>query len=131
LPTEIVHPYQRVPYVTYGLLGLNVALHVLTLGSEEQELADFALSTSDFAIYQLLTHMFLHVGLVHLLGNMLFLWVYGRYVEERLGPARYAGAYLLFGLFSALFFCLFSRGSAVGASGAISGLMGFVLVGAP
>ncbi len=131
LPTKVLHPYERVHYVTYALLGANVAIWLLTLQDMEGALRNFALDTYDTAPHQLITSMFLHAGPAHLLGNMLFLVVYGRYVEERLGPLRFAGAYLLFGLVAGLFYLVFSQGLAVGASGAISGLMGFVLVGAP
>lgn len=75
----------------------------------------------------LLYSMFLHGGLLHLLGNMLFLWIYGDNVEHRLGRFGYLLAYLGSGIVATLFFALFARGSMlplVGASGAISGVLG-------
>lgn len=71
--------------------------------------------------------MFLHGGLMHLFGNMLFLWIYGDNVEHRLGRFRFLLAYLATGIAATLFFCLFSGKSLVplvGASGAISGVLG-------
>lgn len=72
--------------------------------------------------------LFLHANWMHLAGNMLFLYIFGDNVEHRLGPARYLFAYLLAGLAATLFFSLFVPGSQVpliGASGAISGVLGF------
>jgi membrane associated rhomboid family serine protease len=72
--------------------------------------------------------MFLHSGLFHLLGNMLFLWIYGNNVEHRLGRVAYLAAYLLTGAAAAAGDALLRHGSgipAVGASGAISGVLGF------
>lgn len=76
----------------------------------------------------LFTAMFLHGGWMHLAGNMLFLWIYGDNVEHRLGRPRYLLAYLGTGIAATLFFTLFVPGSPVplvGASGAISGVLGF------
>ena len=74
------------------------------------------------------TSLFLHANWMHLAGNMLFLYIFGDNVEHRLGPIRYLIAYLLAGLAATLFFSLFVPGSQVpliGASGAISGVLGF------
>ena len=82
----------------------------------------------------LLTSMFLHAGFAHLAGNMLFLWIYGDNVEHRLGPVLYLTAYLATGVAATLFHTVFDLGSAlplVGASGAISGVLGFYFVWFP
>jgi membrane associated rhomboid family serine protease len=82
----------------------------------------------------LLAAMFLHGGFMHLFGNMLFLWIYGDNVEHRLGRARYLLWYLLTGAAATLFFSLLAPGSLVpmvGASGAISGVLGFYFVWFP
>lgn len=78
-------------------------------------------------VMSLLTALFLHAGFFHLAGNMLFLYIFGDNVEHRLGAVRYLCAYLFFGIVATLFFSVFVPGSNVpliGASGAISGLMG-------
>jgi membrane associated rhomboid family serine protease len=75
--------------------------------------------------------MFLHAGFLHLAGNMLFLWIYGDNVEHRLGSLRFLLAYLGTGVAATLFHALSSPGSEVpmvGASGAISGVLGFYFV---
>ena len=79
----------------------------------------------------LLTCMFLHGGFMHLFGNMLFLWIYGDNVERRLGAFPYLFAYLATGVVATLSHALFFRSSdvpLVGASGAISGVLGFYFV---
>jgi membrane associated rhomboid family serine protease len=82
----------------------------------------------------LFTSMFLHAGFMHLAGNMLFLWIYGDNVEHRLGSVRFLAAYLATGVAATAFHTAFSLDSAlpvVGASGAISGVLGFYFVWFP
>lgn len=82
----------------------------------------------------LLTSMFMHGGWMHLLGNMWFLWIFGDNIEQDLGRARYIAFYLLCGLAASLAHVLVSLGSdsaeipSLGASGAISGVMGGYLL---
>jgi membrane associated rhomboid family serine protease len=86
------------------------------------------------SLLTLLTAMFLHGGWLHLAGNMLFLYIFGDNVEYRLGPLRYLLAYLGTGIAATLFFALFVPGSQVpliGASGAISGVLGCYFVWFP
>ncbi len=82
----------------------------------------------------LFTSMFLHGGLMHLAGNMLLLWIYGDNVEHRLGPARFLLAYLATGLAATLVHSVLDARSVVpvvGASGAISGVLGFYFIWFP
>ena len=82
-------------------------------------------------VLSVLSAMFLHGGWLHLLGNMLFLWVFGNNIEDRLGRLRYGLFYLLCGYVAAYGFALANPSSAetlVGASGAISGVLGAYLV---
>jgi membrane associated rhomboid family serine protease len=86
------------------------------------------------SVVTLITAMFLHGGMVHLFGNMLYLWVYGNNVEDRLGMVAYLIWYLATGIAATLFFTAFNLGSPlplVGASGAISGVLGFYLIWFP
>jgi membrane associated rhomboid family serine protease len=133
LPTRIHHPYERAAIVTTTLMGVNLAVFVAqwTVMSVRTQMS-LAIDPEAFAPHQLLTSAFLHLDVLHLVGNMLFLWVYGRYVEDRLGHGRYLGVYLAFAVAGSLGHLLMGGDRpAVGASGAISGLMGFVLVAAP
>ena len=80
---------------------------------------------------QLLTSMFLHAGWLHLIGNMVYLWIFGDNVEDRLGHALFTVFYLLCGLgatFAQLFFSLGSDVPNLGASGAIAGVLGAYLI---
>jgi membrane associated rhomboid family serine protease len=86
----------------------------------------------DKPVYRsIFTAMFLHAGWVHLLGNMLFLWIFGDNVEDRFGHLRYLGFYLLSGVVATLVFVIpagDSPVSLVGASGAIAGVLGAYFV---
>ena len=86
------------------------------------------------SLVALFASMFLHGNFAHLFGNMLFLWIYGDNVEHRLGSARYVFWYVLTGACATLFHAVFAGGSrlpVVGASGAISGVLGFYFVWFP
>ncbi|MFH7326177.1 rhomboid family intramembrane serine protease [Desulfurivibrio sp. C05AmB] len=82
---------------------------------------------AEATILTLFSSMFLHGGWAHLIGNMLYLWIFGNNVEYRLGALGFLGMYLATGVIATLFFTLFVPGSNVpliGASGAISGVLG-------
>jgi membrane associated rhomboid family serine protease len=82
-------------------------------------------------VHNLVTSMFLHGGWMHLLGNMWFLWIFGNNIEDSMGHARFVGFYLACGVAAALLQTAVSPASRipmVGASGAISGVMGAYLV---
>jgi membrane associated rhomboid family serine protease len=86
------------------------------------------------SVVDLFFSMFLHGGLMHLFGNMLFLWIYGDNVERRLGPVWFVVWYLLTGAAATLFHAMVFATSdvpLVGASGAISGVLGFYFVWFP
>jgi membrane associated rhomboid family serine protease len=119
-----------VPFVTYALLIANVAvfLHEVSLGPAlEAFLFTYGLIPRDFAFVSLFTSMFLHAGWMHLLGNMLYLHIFGDNVEDRMGHARFLGMYLLAGVVAGLAQVMINSSSAipmVGASGAIAGVTG-------
>ena len=97
-------------------------------------LFDYGFRPADPGVFALLTSMFLHSGFMHLAGNMLFLWIYGDNVEHRLGRVRFLFAYLATGIAATLFHTAFDSASAlplVGASGAISGVLGFYFLWFP
>jgi membrane associated rhomboid family serine protease len=74
------------------------------------------------------THMWLHGGLLHLIGNLLFLWIFGNAVCAKIGNIIYAPIYIIAGLSAAMTYLLFSSHPALGASGAINGIVGMYLV---
>ena len=140
------NPSRRAPIVTFGLIGLCVGAFLWQLGhSQHQVLYGYGMIPAVlFGNAQLapalrvlpawatvLTSMFLHGGWFHLIGNMVFLWIFGNNVEDVLGRWRYLLLYLLSGVAAALFQGLSSPAShvpMVGASGAIAGVLGAYLL---
>lgn len=152
VPIKDDNPTRITPFVTYGLMGINILvfLHEASLSHEELEqflqiwaLVPRQLSAS-FGGYltvdpvpewlTLVTSQFLHGGLLHLGGNLLFLWIFGNNVEDRLGHFKYLVFYLTCGVLAALTQWFFSAASLVpslGASGAIAGVMGAYILRFP
>ena len=147
IPLRDSVPARSLPGVTWALIGVNVFvfLHELALGPGLDEFLRtwgfiparyFHLAVTDPGNWAgrtlpLVTSMFLHGGWAHLLGNMLYLWIFGDNVEDRLGHVRYLVFYLLSGMAAGLAQAYLYPDSAVptiGASGAISGVLGAYLV---
>lgn len=133
----------RTPYVTYVLIAINVLvfLYQLTLPDSRSNPAltnfiyDWGAIPSRIMqgqdLYGLITSMFLHGGWLHIIGNMLFLFVFGDNVEDAMGHARFLIFYLLCGLAAGGAQVLIDPSSQiplVGASGAISGVLGAYIV---
>jgi membrane associated rhomboid family serine protease len=136
----------RVPYVTWGLIVLNVGIFLFEVGATDDAtkalLASFA-ATPAAITHQapaagwlppeltLISYMFLHGGWEHILGNMIYLWVFGDDIEDALGPLRFLAFYLLTGIGAGLFFAFLNQKSTmplIGASGAISGILAAYLL---
>jgi len=81
-----------------------------------------------YNIKGLFCHMWLHAGPLHIIGNMLFLWVFGNAVCSKIGNLLYLPVYILLGLAAAVAFVVLSDGKALGASGAVNGIVGMYLV---
>jgi membrane associated rhomboid family serine protease len=147
-------PSRTIPIVNYTLIALNVAAFVLELGLGSNLAGFFQQATVIPALYtgrdhrlelseivttslqpllaqRTLSSMFLHGGFLHILGNMLYLWIFGDNVEDRVGHLRYLVFYLLCG-WSAAYAHIWSdpasRLPSIGASGAIAGVLGAYLV---
>ncbi|MBW4633994.1 MAG: rhomboid family intramembrane serine protease [Iphinoe sp. HA4291-MV1] len=138
------NPTRITPYVTYGLIGMNVLvfLHEVSLSNAqtEQFLQLYAVVpqqlTNNFASEwtTLLTSQFLHGGWWHLISNMVFLWVFGNNIEDRLGHFKYLIFYLSCGALAALCQWVIGINSEIpslGASGAISGILGAYIIRFP
>ncbi|CUS98546.1 rhomboid family intramembrane serine protease [Candidatus Kryptobacter tengchongensis] len=142
IPLKDTIPSQRYPIVTVTLIILNVFtfLFELSLGEDLSGFFDlfgvvpatyFELKESGapfwLIYYPFLTSMFLHGGWMHLIGNMIYLWVFGDNVEDRMGHLRFFVFYILCGVFASfahVYTNPHSEVPAVGASGAISGVLG-------
>ncbi|MHC5020179.1 MAG: rhomboid family intramembrane serine protease [Planctomycetota bacterium] len=130
LPIGDENPTSTKPYVNWTLIGLNVLIFFWSLDAGMGEggwaLENLALWPNRVQPHAFLTANFLHGGLMHLAGNMLFLWILGDNVEERLGHVWYAIVYLACGVVAMLAHLLLNLGApvpVVGASGCISGVM--------
>ena len=134
IPLYDVIPSRTLPVVTVALILLNalVFLFELSLGSAvDLLLLTYGLVPADFSLFTLFTSMFLHGGFTHVGGNMLFLWIFGDNVEDRMGHGRFLVFYLLCGAAAALAQTLMQPASLVpmiGASGAVAGVMGAYFV---
>lgn len=127
--------HERTPWVNRALLAANAVVFVLAClpRPSERTIADFALNPAALRPVQFLTHLFLHGDLWHVAGNLVFLWTFGRLVEERLGSPSHAALYLFSGLGSAALHLLVESdpAPAIGASGAVAGMIGACLVFCP
>jgi len=125
------------PIVTYFLIILNVIVFFLELNGGNAFIEKWAFIPSRFLANPsadfptLFTSMFMHAGWLHLIGNMLYLWIFGDNIEDRFGHGKFTIFYLLCGigaLFAQLAFSAESSIPNVGASGAISGVLAAYLI---
>lgn len=143
IPLKDINPTRTTPYVNIALIVINVVVFLYTATMPHRAQQAFAVAhgavpariaallaghgTAEVALLPLVTSMFLHGGLLHLLGNMLFLWIFGDNIEDEFGHVWYLVFYLACGVGSGLLHVTFNLNStipAIGASGAISGVMG-------
>lgn len=139
----------RTPFVTYLLIALNVLVFLLELGQgTEAQLQNFfekwSVVPREYAEqtdlppgipfpfwFTLFSSMFMHGGWMHLIGNMLYLWVFGDNIEDRWGHIKFLVIYLICGIVASFAHILFNLQSVIpslGASGAISGVLGAYIV---
>lgn len=149
IPLRDDNPVFSTPYVTYALIGACCLVFLLQMNlapQASQELL-YAFGVTPAVLFQyvslppavqivppvatIFTSMFLHGGVMHLLGNMLYLWIFADNIEDELGPGRFIAFYLVCGVAAALAQSLLDPRSQIpmiGASGAISGVLGAYLV---
>jgi membrane associated rhomboid family serine protease len=142
IPVGMNYQTRRLPIVTFTLIGLNVLVYLVSLVFTLSQGKDAALwiyehlwlIPADSAWHTYLTSMFVHAGFFHLLGNMLYLFLFGCCVEDIIGRWRFATLYLLSGLVAELAYIagtpehFLSEIPMGGASGAISACMGAYLL---
>jgi membrane associated rhomboid family serine protease len=134
IPLRDIIPSRTTPVVTISLIALNVLVFVyeLSLGRAVDVFTlYYGLVPAAFSWVTVFTSMFLHGGFMHVAGNMLYLWIFGDNVEDRMGHGRFLVFYLLCGVAAALAQTVTAPESAipmVGASGAIAGVMGAYFV---
>ncbi|MBM3790611.1 MAG: rhomboid family intramembrane serine protease [Acidobacteria bacterium] len=149
IPLKDDNPARITPVITVMLIAANVLvfLYQMSLGIRGARLFVYQFGAIPAVItgaqslpaelvaippvFSLVTSMFLHGGLMHIGGNMLYLWIFGNNIEEAMGHVRFVAFYLVCGLLAALANMLTDIGSAIpmiGASGAISGVLGAYLL---
>ncbi len=144
-PVQDTIPRRKTPFVTWALIVLNsiVFLYEISLSPQQLELfiRTFGVVPLRFTsglwlehpeiLLTLITNMFLHGGWAHIIGNMWYLWIFGDNVEDRFGAGRYLLFYIATGIAASVLHIVFNPTSAipaVGASGAISGVLGAYFV---
>jgi len=128
----------RFPLITALIIGANVLVFLLELAGGDAFINRWSLVPADIMAGRnwitILTSMFMHAGLVHILGNMVFFWVFGPEIEDVMGTVRYLVFYLLGGLAATFAQVAIDPSSTVpnlGASGAIAAVMGAFLITYP
>lgn len=146
IPLKDTIPSRTYPYINVFLIFVNLCLFFYELSLGSWQLTRFiytyglvprrffSFSHQQVAISRyipLFTSLFLHGGWLHIIGNMLFLWIFGDNVEDSMGHFKYLVFYLLCGIIAGFFHLYLNPNSsvaAIGASGAISGVMGAYFV---
>jgi len=130
---------KKPPYLTIFLIAINVVIFLVTFFSTDFEriIQEYGVTPNQVSegenLFTLITSMFLHAGLSHIIGNMWFLWIFGDNVEHHLGKIKFVIFYFLVGI-AASFIHIFTVPTeqmnipTIGASGAISGLLGGYVV---
>jgi len=128
---------RTIPVVTWTLIAINVLVFFLELSQGDKFVEQWAFIPARFSdspsanIPTIFSAMFMHAGWMHLLGNMLYLWIFGDNVEDRFGPVKFVMFYLVSGI--AATFSQYALNTEiaipnVGASGAIAGVLGAYLL---
>ena len=133
LPIRDYNPPRRRALLTWGLILINFGVYFYLAQNpvmDENAIARYAVTPADITagrhLGTLITSMFLHANLLHVAGNMLFLWIFGNNVEDKLGELRFLTVYFASGIGGSLLQIFITPDSTVpmlGASGAISGLL--------
>lgn len=122
-PVRTDTPIRRTPVANYTLIGLNVLVYWVgqAWGGWTPFADEYLVLHGDAPrLYEFITYQFLHGGPMHLIGNMIFLWVFGNAVNAKMGNVTYTLFYLAGGVFAGFGFASFSNHALVGASGAIA-----------
>lgn len=128
---------KNIPIVTYILIAMNVLIFLLEIAGGEEFIMKWSFVPSRFVanpmanIPTIFTSMFMHGGWAHLIGNMLYLWIFGDNVEDRFGKLKFTLFYLVCGIaatFAQFAFNANSNLPNLGASGAIAGVLGAYIV---
>jgi membrane associated rhomboid family serine protease len=152
IPLKDDNPTLNKPIITYFIIGLCVLVFLLQIGSQTNKMGELFYSYGlipsvlmgnsqlPLNLYvvpgyiTIFTSMFMHGGFMHLIGNMLYMWIFADNIEDSLGPVKFLVFYLLAGIGAAMtqvFMDVNSQIPMIGASGAIGGILGAYLINYP
>ncbi len=129
IPIRTDYRMTRRPWVNYALIAVNVLVFVLGYGGASKAIRPWLLDPGSPRLLQFFTSVFLHADVVHLLGNMVFLWVFGNALNDSFGHLAYLAFYLSGGVLAGVGYLVLAGSAPVlGASGAIAAVTGAYLV---
>lgn len=129
LPIRTDSPLRTTPWMNWLLIAVNVVIFALTETRPPVVAIDhYWLNPNDLKLFGYVGYAFLHGGVAHLAGNMLFLYIFGNNVNDRMGNIGYLAFYLAGGVFAGMGHVLTSNGPVIGASGAVAAVTGAYLV---
>jgi len=152
IPLKDDNPTSEKPIVTYVIIGVCVVIFLIQFGTQSYSTGELFYSYGLIpsvlmghnqlpmdvyaipAFLTIFTSMFMHGGFMHLIGNMLYMWIFADNIEDNLGPAKFITFYILSGIGAAMTQVLIDTHSSVpmvGASGAIGGVLGAYLINHP
>lgn len=129
LPYGDINPTKSFPFINYLLIAVNITAFFL-FSIKAENIQEWGFIPDQFSFIRIFTSMFLHAGIWHLLGNMLFLWICGDNVEDRVGHIKYFFLYIVCGFLAAVAHDKMTVNPeirqipCIGASGAVSGVLG-------
>lgn len=132
IPIEKQNPTRHIPWMVYGLICINVIIFGYTHYFDKETIfSNWGFIPADPSFTTMVTSMFLHGGVLHIVGNMFFFWMFGDNVEDVLGAYAFLFVYLVCGFSATGLHYLFNVDSTIpciGASGAISGIVGVYFI---
>jgi len=127
VPFQADVPMKRWPIANFVLIGLIIIISASMLANK-YSMRNSSMILDGWSPIGMVGHMFLHSGAWHLIGNMIFLWVFGNAICAKFGNFYYLLLFLIFGIFAAITHIVLDGDRAIGASGAINGVVGAFLI---
>lgn len=128
IPLRTDSPLRGTPWMNWAIIAVNILVFLLEQIVYKGSRSSYALSARDPHLWQYFTYQFEHSGGMHIAGNMLFLYIFGNNVNDRMGNWGYLAFYLAGGIFGGIAFVLTSSSSVIGASGAVAAVTGAFIV---
>lgn len=127
IPYQVDVPMRRWPIANFILVGLIVLCFPLIYIADDNTMVE-AMVLSGWSPVGLIGHQFLHSGILHLVGNLIFLWCFGNSICAKIGNLAYPFVFISLGIVAGITHLLFSDHPAIGASGAINGIVGMYFI---